>query len=159
MSAFFQSFFVFDTNFTVFASENGLTQIKISDEEGKTDNPNQFTQNTKTQLIEYFDKKRENFDIPLDFEIGTDFQKSVWQALIKIPFGKTISYLDLSKRLKNEKAIRAVGAANGKNPIPIIVPCHRVIGSDGSLTGYALGLKLKRELLLLEGAISPDLFD
>jgi len=100
----------------------------------------------KKQLDEYFTNKREIFDIPLDLK-GTDFQKIVWSELLKIPYGKTISYKELSLRLGDVKAIRAVGAANGANPVSIIVPCHRVIGSDGSLTGYAGGLWRKKWLL------------
>ena len=98
------------------------------------------------QLQEYFAGDRKEFYLKLN-PAGTDFQKAVWQALIEIPFGKTISYMDLSKQLGNIKAIRAVAAANGKNPIWIVIPCHRVIGSDGSLTGYAGGLHRKKWLL------------
>lgn len=90
---------------------------------------------------------------------GTEFQKKVWKELQKISYGKTISYKMLSEKIGNVKAIRAVGKANGENPVAIIVPCHRVIGSNGSLTGYASGLDIKEKLLLLEGAISPDLFE
>lgn len=104
----------------------------------------------KFQLDEYFDKKRTIFDLPLLF-VGTDFQKSVWEALMEIPYGKTKSYLELAQLLGDEKAIRAVATANGANAISIIVPCHRVIGSDGSLTGYAGGLNAKKKLLQLEG--------
>ena len=104
----------------------------------------------KIQLDEYFDKKRTTFDIPLLF-IGTDFQKSVWEALMEIPYGTTKSYLELSRDLGDENAIRAVATANGANSISIIVPCHRIIGSDGSLTGYAGGLNAKKKLLQLEG--------
>lgn len=98
------------------------------------------------QLREYFEGVRQNFDLKLNPQ-GTDFQKSVWQLLEAIPFGKTISYLELSKQLGDIKAIRAVANANGKNPLWIVVPCHRVIGSDGSLTGYAGGLHRKKWLL------------
>lgn len=105
---------------------------------------------TKKQLDEYFAGKRYSFDIPL-LLVGSDFQKSVWNALLEIPFGKTVSYLDLSRKLGDEKAIRAVATANGANAISVLVPCHRVIGSDGSLTGYAGGLEAKRKLLILEG--------
>lgn len=104
----------------------------------------------KIQLDEYFDKKRTTFDIPLLF-VGTDFQKSVWEALMEIPFGTTKSYLELSRDLGDENAIRAVATANGANSISIFVPCHRIIGSDGSLTGYAGGLNAKKKLLQLEG--------
>jgi len=103
----------------------------------------------KKQLDEYFNKERKNFDIPL-LLVGSDFQKNVWDALIKIPYGKTSSYLELAKNIDNEKAVRAVANANGANCIAIIIPCHRVIGSDGSLTGYAGGLATKKKLLELE---------
>lgn len=105
---------------------------------------------TKSQLNEYFAKERKIFDLPLLF-VGSDFQKSVWEKLLTIPYGKTVSYLELSRLLGDEKAIRAVATANGANAISIIVPCHRVIGSDGSLTGYAGGLNAKQKLLQLEG--------
>lgn len=110
---------------------------------------------TKTQLNEYFEGNRTTFDVPLLF-VGTDFQQSVWQTLIKIPLGKTASYLELSKLLGNEKAIRAVAAANGANAISIIVPCHRIIGSDGDLVGYAGGLSAKKALLKLENALENE---
>lgn len=110
-------------------------------------------QKTKIQLEEYFTGERKEFSIPLLFA-GTDFQKSVWTELLKIPFGKTESYLNLSKKLNNAKAIRAVASANGANSIAIIVPCHRVVGIDGELTGYAGGLNTKRKLLVLEGKYS-----
>jgi methylated-DNA-[protein]-cysteine S-methyltransferase len=114
---------------------------------------NEMSSHYIIQLDEYFNNKREAFDLKLDLK-GTDFQKKVWEELLKIPFGKTISYKDLSLKLGNVKAIRAVAAANGANPVSIIVPCHRVIGSDGSLTGYAGGLWRKRWLLDLEFIIS-----
>jgi len=98
------------------------------------------------QLNEYFEGKRQNFDLLLNPE-GTEFQKKVWSLLLEIPYGKTISYLELSRRLEDVNAIRAVASANGKNPLWIIIPCHRVIGSDGSLTGYAGGLHRKKWLL------------
>ena len=104
----------------------------------------------KSQLNEYFAKERTTFDLPV-LLVGSDFQKSVWDKLQTIPYGKTTSYLELSRILGDEKAIRAVATANGANAISIIVPCHRVIGSDGSLTGYAGGLKAKQKLLQLEG--------
>jgi methylated-DNA-[protein]-cysteine S-methyltransferase len=110
---------------------------------------------TKAQLHQYFEGKRELFDIPLHL-IGTDFQKSVWNALLQIPFGKTQSYLDLSKSLNNVKAVRAVATANGANAISILIPCHRIIGSDGSLVGYAGGLNAKKKLLSLEKALDES---
>ena len=105
--------------------------------------------NTQQQLIEYFSGQRKVFDIPIDFE-GTDFQKQVWSALLTIPYGETRSYKQIAQQLGNEKAVRAVGAANGKNPISIIAPCHRVIGAGGALVGFAGGLDKKEILLSLE---------
>jgi methylated-DNA-[protein]-cysteine S-methyltransferase len=104
------------------------------------------------QLAEYFAGERTRFDLPLDFR-GTDFQKSVWAALLTIPFGETRSYADIARQLGRPAAVRAVGAANGRNPISIVAPCHRVIGADGSLTGFAGGLAAKRRLLQHEGAL------
>lgn len=102
------------------------------------------------QLNEYFKGERKDFDLPLSPQ-GTEFQQKAWKALIKIPYGKVWSYGEQAKFLKNPKASRAVGGANGKNPIPIIIPCHRVIGSTGKLTGYSGGMKMKVALLKLEG--------
>lgn len=106
---------------------------------------------TKRQLGEYFAGTRTRFDLPLDFH-GTDFQKSVWAALLRIPFGETRTYAEIARELDRPTAFRAVGAANGKNPISIVAPCHRVIGTDGALTGFAGGLEGKAFLLELEGA-------
>lgn len=106
-------------------------------------------QQTKAQLLEYFEGKRNNFDVPLML-IGTDFQKSVWEFLLKTPFGETTTYRQIAKSLGKETAIRAVGTANGANCISIIVPCHRVLGSDGDLVGYAGGKRTKKKLLELE---------
>jgi len=108
---------------------------------------------TIEQLDAYFRGERENFDIPL-LMVGTAFQKSVWQGLLKIPYGHTASYLELSKNIDNEKAVRAVASANGANAISIFIPCHRIIGSNGDLVGYAGGLPAKKKLLALEGAFS-----
>ena len=102
------------------------------------------------QLAEYFSGARKEFELPLHPR-GSDFQKKVWQALREIPFGETRSYLDLAREIGSAKAVRAVGAANGKNPLSIVVPCHRVLGADGSLTGFAGGLEAKAKLLALEG--------
>ncbi len=110
------------------------------------------------QLKEYFEGTRKIFDVPLDIE-GTEFQKKVWNELQKTQYGKTISYKKLSENLGDVKAIRAVGKAIGQNPIPIIIPCHRVIGTDGELTGYAGGLDVKEKLLEIEGSRSLELFD
>ena len=102
------------------------------------------------QLAEYFEGSRRGFDLPLDAG-GTEFQRQVWGALQAIPYGELRSYRDIADHLGNRQAVRAVGAANGRNPIPIVVPCHRVIGSNGQLTGFAGGLAAKRKLLELEG--------
>ena len=107
---------------------------------------------TQKQLSEYFAGKRQQFDLPLDFE-GTEFQQKVWQALLTIPFGETRSYRDIAEQVGNVKAVRAVGAANGKNPISIIAPCHRVVGANGKLVGFAGGLDNKEILLKLESSL------
>ena len=104
----------------------------------------------ETELNEYFSRNRKSFSVPLDMR-GTNFQKQVWEALLSIPFGETRSYGQIANQLGNPNATRAVGAANGQNPIPIIVPCHRVIGANGKLTGFGGGLQIKDHLLALEG--------
>lgn len=127
--------------------EAGLLSITILDkEETPTSVFPEVLEDAAYQLQEYFEGKRKSFDLDLNPQ-GTDFQKRVWKALLDIPFGKTLSYLELSKKLGDVKAIRAVAAANGKNPLWIVVPCHRIIGSDGSLIGYAGGLHRKKWLL------------
>ena len=115
---------------------------------------------TRRQLDEYFSGSRKDFDLPLAPQ-GTPFQKEVWHRLATIPYGQTISYAQLAQRVGKPTAMRAVGAANGRNPLPIVLPCHRVIGADGSLTGFGGGLPTKLFLLQLEGALAPaqDLFD
>ena len=105
-----------------------------------------------TQLREYFAGERDRFDLPLAAD-GTAFQRQVWSALTAIPYGQLRSYRDIAEAIDKPTAVRAVGAANGRNPLPIIVPCHRVIGSNGSLTGFAGGLEAKTRLLQLEGAL------
>lgn len=106
------------------------------------------------QLQDYFAGKRNSFELPLDLAAGTPFQQSVWQALLAIPAGATCSYADLARGLGRPTATRAIGAAVGRNPVSIVVPCHRVLGTGGSLTGYAGGLERKRALLALEGALA-----
>jgi methylated-DNA-[protein]-cysteine S-methyltransferase len=126
--------------------EKGVAVISVlSEGELSTTIPNQL-QEAVLQLQEHFEGKRQDFTFKLNPK-GTDFQQKVWQELSNIPYGKTISYLDLSKKLGDVKAIRAAASANGKNPLWIVVPCHRVIGTDGSLTGYAGGLWRKKWLL------------
>jgi methylated-DNA-[protein]-cysteine S-methyltransferase len=130
----------------IVGDESGVSIISIlSEGELSTKIPNEL-QEAVLQLQEYFDGKRKDFDFKLNPK-GTDFQQKVWQELLNIPFGKTMSYMDLSKKLGDVKAIRAVASANGKNPLWIVVPCHRVIGTDGLLTGYAGGLWRKKWLL------------
>lgn len=126
---------------------DGISEITIleTDEEITIVVP-EVLEDTVYQLREYFEGTRENFNLELNPD-GTDFQKKVWHTLSKIPFGKTVSYLELSKKLGDAKAIRAVAAANSKNPLWIVIPCHRVISSDNSLTGYAGGLHRKKWLL------------
>lgn len=128
-------------------NENGISLIHVLNEENEITNqiPEEL-EDAVLQIQEYFDGRRTHFSFPLNLS-GTEFQKKVWQELLKIPYGKTCSYLELAKKLGDVKAIRAVASANGRNPIWIIVPCHRIIGSDGSLTGYAGGLWRKKWLL------------
>ncbi len=131
----------------IVGDDDGIASVIVLNSEEKiTDIIPLALEDCVIQLKEYFDGTRQNFDLKLNPE-GTDFQIKVWQLLQQIPYGKTISYLDLSKIFGDVKAIRAVANANGKNPIWIIIPCHRVIGSDGSLTGYAGGLHRKQWLL------------
>jgi methylated-DNA-[protein]-cysteine S-methyltransferase len=107
------------------------------------------------QLAEYFAGDRQSFDVPLRLD-GTPFQQGVWRELVRIPFGRTITYAELARRVGNPSASRAVGNANGRNPVSIIVPCHRVIGADGKLTGYAGGVDIKRRLLEWERSVAAD---
>ncbi len=141
------------------ASDRGLAAILWEDDSPKRvrlnlegeDRDHPILVETERQLTEYFAGRRQTFTVMLDFN-GTGFQKSVWQALLQIPCGQTRNYGDIAKSLGNPKAVRAVGAANGKNPISIIAPCHRVIGSTGRLTGFAGGLEVKARLLAFERA-------
>ena len=142
------------------ASEKGLVAIDVRNnakQEVTAKNPSAQAVliQTKKQLEQYFAGKRTTFDVALDF-VGTEFQVQAWRALCRIPFGKTISYGQQAANIKKPKAFRAVGSANGKNPIPIIVPCHRVVASDGSLGGYSLGLRMKKQLLALEGVSEAE---
>ncbi|MGB5314592.1 MAG: methylated-DNA--[protein]-cysteine S-methyltransferase [Robiginitalea sp.] len=127
-------------------SEKGITEIRVSDDPSlKRTIPDEL-RTVCTQLQEYFEGSRKIFEVPLQ-PGGTPFQKKVWEALLEIPYGKRISYMDLAKKLGDPKAIRAVAGANAKNPVWILIPCHRVVGTDGSLTGYAGGLHRKKWLL------------
>lgn len=143
---------------TLIASENGLAAILWENDKPGRVHAKAVTENnhhpilleTEQQLQEYFEGSRETFSVPLDL-IGTDFQKQVWNALAKIPYGETRNYTQVAEQIGNAKAVRAVGAANGRNPISIILPCHRVIGASGALTGFAGGLEIKARLLSMEG--------
>lgn len=112
-------------------------------------------QQVRTQLNEYFQGKRKEFTVPLDL-YGTPFQLAVWRELVKVPYGQVRSYKEMAVATGRPQAVRAVGGANNRNPIPVIIPCHRVIGSDGSLVGYGGGLSIKEKLLRLEGYASPQ---
>jgi len=149
----------------VIASINGIREILIN-KKPKLDKLSEITQitpddpkvlNTLSQLREYFNRQRKEFYLQLEI-LGTDFQKKVWDELTKISYGETISYGELASRMGDKNLMRAVAAANGANPIPIIIPCHRVIGADGSLTGYGGGLDVKQKLLELEGSWTLSLF-
>lgn len=132
------------------ASEQGVSHVNFFDTKNHAVNSSLHTDHCKQQLEEYFAGIRREFDLTLD-QRGTDFQRSVWEKLLEIPYGVQKAYRDIAEALNNPKAVRAVGAANGRNPISIIVPCHRVIGSNGTLTGYAGGLERKAWLLKHEG--------
>ena len=138
------------------ATEQGISAVQFTDEFESPALRGVTVENCIHELGEYFAGKRTTFSLKFDLQ-GTDFQKRVWTELLNIPFGKTISYLELARRLGDEKVIRAAGSANGKNPIAIILPCHRVIGSTGKLTGFAAGLDVKAQLLEMEGATEPEL--
>ena len=131
----------------IVGDENGISSVSVIDEKiENSQKPPECLQDCVQQLDEYFNKKRTEFNLKLNPK-GTEFQNKVWNELLKVPYGKTRSYLEQSKKLGNVKAIRAVASANGKNPVWIIIPCHRIIGSDGSLTGYAGGIWRKKWLL------------
>jgi len=130
-----------------FGVEKHLPEL---DSNWKQQNKNALFQLTQKQLSEYAKGKRKEFTVPFCFTNGTPFQRKVWQALLTVPYGKTLSYLEIAKHIRKPKSVRAVANAIGSNPISLIVPCHRIIGSDGSLTGYAGGLDRKRAILALE---------
>lgn len=145
----------------ILASEKGVSKIHLVDNNHKQEdiNPSNITNQAVSELDRYFRKVLRIFNVPIDIQEGTEFQRQVWKELSFIEYGTTISYQKLANEIGNPNSVRAVGAANGANPIAIVLPCHRVIGSDGSLTGYAYGVELKRNLLLHEEAISKSLFD
>jgi methylated-DNA-[protein]-cysteine S-methyltransferase len=139
------------------ATDEGLTHILFVDQMDREPQvvsgdgaARRIVRETERQLDDYFAGRRRKFDVPLA-PAGTEFQRATWKALAEVPYGETISYAELARRMDRPRAVRAVGAANGANPIPIILPCHRIVGADQSLTGYGGGLDRKRRLLSLEG--------
>jgi len=160
---FFASETISGINFDIVVSNDGIRKILINKKSEelagveKVTTENSLVANVFKQLKEYFKRKRREFELPLDI-IGTDFQKRVWNELLKIPYGETITYNQLALNLGDKKVIRAAAAANGANPLPIVIPCHRVIGSDGNLVGYGGGLDVKQQLLELEGSWTLDMF-
>jgi methylated-DNA-[protein]-cysteine S-methyltransferase len=153
-------------HFKVFTSQKGIRRIFLDNKDARIktasltklhpDDPYMF--NIFTELKEYFNSERKKFTVPLDAG-GTEFQNKVWNELLKIPYGKLKTYKDIATKIGNEKAVRAVGRANSTNHAPIIIPCHRVIASDGNLGGYSGGVSLKEKLLELEGSLSLELFE
>ncbi len=135
--------------FIIKMSSLGIQSVQWTEEKMSKKIPKELEE-CVAQLEEYFQGKRQKFTIPLDWSNGADFDKKVWQYLQEIPYGKTVSYSQVAKDIGLPKAVRAVGAANARNPIPIIVPCHRVIGKNGSLVGFAYGLDMKARLLSIE---------
>lgn len=140
----------------IIAVNDAIVEVKFIEESSPNlSSPSPLTSECARQLEEYFNGQRETFDLRINLQ-GSKFQTTVWNELLNIPYGNTITYSDLSIKIGDIKAIRAVAAANGKNKIPIIIPCHRVIGRDGSLTGYLGGIDKKKWLLEHEGAISTS---
>ncbi|MFZ5354139.1 MAG: methylated-DNA--[protein]-cysteine S-methyltransferase [Bacillota bacterium] len=133
----------------VIASESSLLSVAFVEKEGKSIGSSAVLTEAVKQLKEYFEGGRRDFDLPLQLD-GTDFQVRSWKQLMNIPYGQTITYKELAKRVGNEKAVRAVGGANNRNKLPIVIPCHRVIGSNGKLVGFAGGLDKKEWLLEFE---------
>ena len=139
---------------TLIASDTGLREVVFKNsspknESLKTNNDHPILVRAEKELHEYFSGKRKTFSVPLEIE-GTNFQKKAWNALLNIPYGETTSYGEQASRIGNKKAVRAIGAANGRNPLPIVIPCHRVIASTGHLHGFGGGLPAKKKLLELE---------
>ncbi|WP_296701574.1 methylated-DNA--[protein]-cysteine S-methyltransferase [Algoriphagus sp.] len=145
-------------NILIKLEDDKLIQLQFTEDPVNEEPLKGMVAEVKNQLEEYFSGKRKVFDLTLELN-GTDFQKSVWEAVNEIPFGQTTTYMKLSQKLGNPAAIRAVGAAIGANPILVILPCHRIIGTNGQLTGYAGGLERKQALLEIEGfPIQQNLF-
>lgn len=163
---YFSSLKISGIHFKIYTSQKGIRRIYLNDKDAKLkaasltklhpDDPYLF--NVFTELKEFFNGERKKFSTPLDIE-GTDFQRKVWSELQKIPFGKLRTYKDIAIKVGNEHAFRAVGRANSTNHVPIIIPCHRVIASNGTLGGYSGGISLKEKLLELEGSLSLELFE
>jgi len=151
---------------TVYSSSIGISRIdfgktiskKIVGKKIRVKENDQFLFGVIDELKEYFEGERKAFSVPLDLR-GTFFQLNVWNELMKIPYGEVVAYKDIAERLGNLNLVRAVGRANGANPIPIIIPCHRVIYSNDELGGYAGGEKIKKKLLTIEGCLSPNFFE
>jgi methylated-DNA-[protein]-cysteine S-methyltransferase len=153
-------------NFKIFTSSKGIRKIFLNNNSGtikianltrlRSDDPYMF--NIFDQLKEYLDGERKKFNVPADIR-GTEFQKKVWYELSKIPFGKTTSYKAVAAKLGNKNALRAVGKAASQNPVCIVIPCHRMINSNGKPGGYSAGLMIKEKLLELEGSLSLELFE
>ncbi|MDR9418600.1 methylated-DNA--[protein]-cysteine S-methyltransferase [Gracilimonas sp.] len=135
----------------ILSNGNAITEIKFMDSDGPED-PDTHTESARTQLREYFSGTRDTFQLDLQPQ-GTEFEQKVWEKLLEIPTGSTVTYGTIAQRIGDSKASQAVGRANGKNPIAVVIPCHRVIGSDNKLIGYAGGLKRKEWLLKHEGAL------
>lgn len=160
------SFKISGIQFNAFSSQIGVRYLFVNKKDVTlnnaivtrlhSDDPYMFS--IFKQLSEYFDHSRKKFSVPLDIQ-GTEFQMKVWQQLLKIPYGATISYQRLAENIGDAKAVRAVGKANGSNPVSIIIPCHRVINTNGKLGGYSGGLDVKEKLLELEGGLSMELFE
>lgn len=165
-SLFYSTQKISGINIKVFSSQKGIRRIFLNNNTAtikntvstrlRSDDPYMF--NIFSQLGEYFNGERKKFKVPRDIK-GTDFQKKVWNELSKISYGKTISYKKVAEKIGNKKAIRAVGKASAYNPLCIVIPCHRVINSNGKLGGYSAGVLVKERLLELEGSLSLELFE
>ena len=152
-------------HFKIYTSHQGIRSIFINKRDASLksidaiklhpDDP--YLYNIFQQLVQYFNGNRKDFKVPLDLK-GSNFQKKVWKELQKIPFGKTVSYKKIAEKVGGKTYVRAVGRANSQNPVPIVIPCHRVINTNGKLGGYSLGLPLKERLLEIEGSLSLELF-
>ena len=144
-------------NWRINADENSIKSIEMVPTLNDQESPNAITKEAAEQLIEYFEGERKDFNLKLDTSPYSEFYQTVWKALELVPYGKTTHYSALANQIGNPDAVRAVGLANGKNPFPIVIPCHRVIGKDQSLTGYAYGLPVKKWLLELEGVFAHQM--